>query len=69
MNTQYLRPETKEMLSLIDSERVFESIEKFGVIEIHHQDKMFIIFKLKDGSLAENIYMELPNGGLYCISD
>jgi hypothetical protein len=69
MNTQYLRTETKELLSLIDSERVLKSIEKFGVIDIHHKGKLFVIFKLKNGSLAENIYIELPNGGLHCISD
>lgn len=69
MNTQYLRMETKQLLNSIDSERVFTSIKKHGAVDIHHKGKLFIIFQLADGSLAENIYIELPSGGLSCISD
>jgi hypothetical protein len=69
MNTTYLRQETRKLIDSISSTAVFESIEKHGATNIHYKGKLFVIFQLSDGSLAENIYEELPNGGLRCISD
>lgn len=62
--TRYLRLETQKLIATLNGTEVYEKMMRGETVRIEDRGKIYIIFTIADGTLAENIYYELSNGGL-----